>query len=592
VAVSSFGISGTNAHVVLEAPPDSETPVVEPQDGATGRELEATPWLLSAVDETAVRAQARRLNEFVQNRKADLAGVGATLATSRPVFGLRAAVFGANVVERTEALTALSTGQPHPRLVRGAATATGKIVFVFPGQGSQWVGMGAELLDSSTVFAESIARCEDALAPFVDWSLTEMLRADDFALDRVEVVQPALWAVMIALAETWRSLGVEPAAVIGHSQGEIAAAYIAGILTLEDAARIVTLRSKIIAQHLAGHGGMASIALSADSIRDVLADRTELNIAALNGPQSTVVAGAQQPLEELLSTLDERGIRVRRIPVDYASHSAHVDSLESELTAGLAPIDPSPGEIAFYSTVTGTLIEGTELTADYWFRNLRQPVLFHPVVETLVASHHTVFIEPSPNPVLIPALAEFDSPITAIGSLHRNDGTHSRLLTAVAEAWTHGVDVDWAAQFPRARRVPLPTYPFQRTRYWMEGNAIGAESLAAAGQKALNHPLLSARVDQPDRREMLLTGRISLDTHPWLGDHLVAGVLLLPGTAVLEMVVRAGDEVGCDLVEELMLTTPLVVPQSGGIQVRVRVFSTGSDRHTVSMYARSDDVRR
>ncbi|GAB4585387.1 type I polyketide synthase [Nocardia sp. IFM 10818] len=594
-AVSSFGVSGTNAHIILEAPLVTDEPATtRPEPGTQGwQEAEPTgrlatvPWVLSAKTTAALRDQARRLLAVADRDPVD---VGWSLAATRAALDHRAVVVGSDREQLLAGLTALADGVQAETVVEGTADAAAKIVFVYPGQGSQWTGMGAELLDSSTVFAESITRCEQALAPFVDWSLTEVLRADSVALDRVDVVQPALWAIMIALTETWRSLGVTPAAVIGHSQGEIAAACIAGILTLEDAARIVALRSKIIAQRLAGHGGMASIALPAADVERILTDHPDIGIAARNGQQSTVVAGPAEPLEQLLSALEQREIRVRRIPVDYASHTPGVEAIRADLDMALAPVRPRPGDITFYSTVTGTPLDGTELTADYWFRNLRQPVLFHPTVEALVAGNRTVFIEPSPHPVLIPALSESESAVTALGTLRRDDGGLPRLLTAAATAWTHGIDIGWAGVFPQARPVPLPTYPFQRTRYWMEGQPTGTANLAAAGQTALNHPLLFARIDQPEGQEMLLTGRISLDAHPWLADHAVSGVLLLPGTAVLEMAVRAGDEVGCDLVEELTLTAPLVVPEHGGIQLRVRVSPSGDGRHTISVHARPEDV--
>ncbi|GAB4585384.1 hypothetical protein Ntsu_32160 [Nocardia sp. IFM 10818] len=281
---------------------------------------------------------------------------------------------------------------------------------------------------------------------------------------------------MVALAENWRSLGVEPAAVIGHSQGEIAAATVAGILTLDDAARIVALRSAIIARRLAGRGAMAAIALPADTVRHHLADDPDLDIAALNGPRSTVVSGSAAAIENLLTALEQQDVRVRRIPVDYASHSAHVDALESELTAALAPIVPGAGRIPFHSTVTGTRLDGTELTADYWFRNLRRPVLFHPVVQSLVPTH-TTFIEPSPHPGLTAAVEESADTVVAIGTLRRDDGALARLLISAAEAWTRGIDVDWTGQFSDARRIPLPTYAFQRTRYWLDApvRAVAAD---------------------------------------------------------------------------------------------------------------------
>ncbi|WP_167473410.1 type I polyketide synthase [Nocardia arthritidis] len=469
-AVSSFGISGTNAHVILEQAPAEDEPVA-PRPAPV-----AVPWAVSATTAAALRDQARRLLTLPAANPVD---VGWSLISARAALAYRAVVVGGDHAEILAGVRALAEGNPNPAVVEGTADSAGKVVFVFPGQGSQWLGMGVELLDSSPVFAETIARCEQALAPYVDWSLTDVLRGNDSALDRVDVVQPALWAMMIALTETWRSFGVEPSAVIGHSQGEIAAATVAGILTLDDAARIVALRSRIIAEHLAGQGGMASIALPADTIRNHLTNHPDLEIAALNGPRSTVISGSADELENLLATLEQQEIRVRRIPVDYASHSAHVDTIESELATALAPITPRQSRIAFHSTVTGTQLHGTELTPHYWFRNLRQPVLFHPTLQTLLPTH-TTYIEPSPHPVLTTAIQDAADEVVAIGTLHRNDGTPARLLRSAAEAWTCGIDVDWSAQFPGARRISLPTYAFQRTRFWLDAPARAAVTDGAA----------------------------------------------------------------------------------------------------------------
>ncbi|MER7015756.1 type I polyketide synthase [Saccharopolyspora sp. NPDC000359] len=572
--ISSFGVSGTNAHIVLEQPPEHEEPATAHPD------VPAVPWVLSAKTSEALRAQAHRLLGLSGQDPVD---VGWSLATTRAMLEHRAVVVGRDEDELMTRLAALAEGSQVDGVVEGAAGPAGDVVFVFPGQGSQWPGMGAELLDTSPVFAEWINRCEQALAPHVDWSLTDVLRNTDAPLERVDVVQPALWAMMISLAETWRAHGVEPSAVIGHSQGEIAAACVAGILTLDDSARIIALRSQLIAQHLAGKGAMASVALPAEELSEMLAEHPGTTIAALNGPSSTVIAGPQ--LEELLSTLEERGTRVRHIPVDYASHSPEVDTIQEQLLHALAPTTPQQGDIPFHSTVTGTPLDGTELTADYWFRNLRQPVLFHPTVRALSIDHHATFVEPSPHPVLTTPIQETDDDAVTIGTLRRDDGGPARLLTSAAEAWTRGVPVDWTALLTEARPVPLPTYPFQRTRYWMEGQ-VGGANAAATGQKAVDHPLLSARVDQPEGQEVLLTGRIAVDTHPWLADHAVAGVVLLPGTALLEMAVLAGDEVGCDLVEELTLVTPLLMPDQGGVQLRVRVQPDGEGRHALSVHAR------
>ncbi|MFF1918926.1 type I polyketide synthase, partial [Streptomyces sp. NPDC058239] len=235
-------------------------------------------------------------------------------------------------------------------------------------------------------------------------------------------------------------------------------------------------------------------------------------------------------------------------------------------------------------------IDGTELTPDYWYRNLRQPVQFHTTINKLLTDQHTRFIEPSAHPVLAAPLTESSDTITVIGTLRRNSGSLGRILASAAQAWVCGLPVDWTALYPDARRTPLPTYPFQRTRYWLEDQDMSAADLAAAGQTALDHPLLTARVDHPDGLETLFTGRISLDRQSWLADHTVAGVLLLPGTAFLEMAVRAGDEVGCDLVEELTLSTPLVVREHAGTLLRVRVSSLDAGRHALNVYARAEDA--
>ncbi|HEX4818224.1 MAG TPA: SDR family NAD(P)-dependent oxidoreductase, partial [Nonomuraea sp.] len=463
--VSSFGISGTNAHVVLEQAPAEEAPPRPGTDVAA-----AAPWLLSARTPRALRAQARRLHDHLTAHPgADPLDVAFSLATTRHGFAARAAIAG-DAAGRLEVLSALASGRPAAELVQGGAAPPGKVVFVFPGQGSQWAGMAAGLLDTSPVFAASIERCASALAPFVDWSLTDVLRGGEHApgLQRVDVVQPALWAVMIGLADAWTALGVRPSAVIGHSQGEIAAACVAGILSLQDGARVAALRSRVIARRLAGKGGMASVALPADVMRDRLAGHAGLGIAALNGPRATVVSGPADALERFLPTVDAR---VRRVDVDYASHSAQVDTVEAELLEALAPIEPRPGRIAFHSTVTGTRLDGPELTAAYWHRNLRNPVLFQPTVEALLADH-TTFVEPSAHPTLTSAVQETaeerDASVTVIGTLRRGAGSHARLLFSAAEAWTRGVPVDWGAAFAGGRRMMLPTYPFERARYWHE----------------------------------------------------------------------------------------------------------------------------
>ncbi|MET0233348.1 MAG: beta-ketoacyl synthase N-terminal-like domain-containing protein, partial [Kibdelosporangium sp.] len=453
--VSSFGVGGTNCHVVLSEHPAADEPSVTVPRPVP----RLVPWVLSGRDEDALRGQARSLREHLRARP-DLAvtDVGYSLATTRSAFVHRAALVADDPVAL---LDSLAEGVPSPDVVRGVA-GDSKVVFVFPGQGSQWPGMAVELMDSSAVFAGWMRQCGEALAPHVDWSLPEVL-GDASALERVDVVQPALWAVMVALAQLWRSYGVEPAAVVGHSQGEIAAACVAGALSLADAARIVAVRSRLLAT-VSGRGGMASIPLPADQVR--LPDG--LSIAALNGPNAVVVSGEAGVLDELVAAYQAEGVRARRIAVDYASHSAEVEPIRAGLLTSLAAVRPLRTDIPMLSTVTGHWVDGTGLDAGYWYRNLREPVRFEPAVRALAESGHGVFLEVSPHPVLKAGIQQTALDAVVLESLRRDEGGRHRLLSSLAQAWVHGVSVDHETVFAGtgARPVDLPTYAFQRRPYW------------------------------------------------------------------------------------------------------------------------------
>ncbi|MFC4517995.1 SDR family NAD(P)-dependent oxidoreductase [Streptomyces ehimensis] len=459
--ISSFGVSGTNAHVILEEAPEP-TAADEPE---SVRALSPVPVVLSGRDGGALRDQARQLTDRVA--AASVLDLGYSTAVARSAFEHRAVVLAEDSAALRAGLEAVVAGEPSVDVVSGvAASAGGKTVFVFPGQGTQWAGMAVPLLDESPVFAEAMARCEAALAGLVDWKLTDILDNEN-ALRRVDIVQPACFAIMVSLAELWKSMGLQPDAVIGHSQGEIAAAVVSGALSLEDGARIVTLRAQIIGRELAGHGGMAAIAQTPTEAETRLAKWDgRLEIAVINGPNSTVIAGDPDALTELVTTCEAEGIRARTIAVDYASHSTHVETIRAELLDALANIRPQASTIPFYSTVEAASIDTTALDADYWYRNLRQPVRFHDTVELLQADGYTLFIEASAHPVLTPTLPDG---VVAVGTLRRNEGNLRRFLTSTAEAFTHGAPIQWPATFGEtgAHHTDLPTYPFQRRHYWL-----------------------------------------------------------------------------------------------------------------------------
>jgi malonyl CoA-acyl carrier protein transacylase len=443
-------------------------------------------------------------------------------------------------------------------------------------------------METSPAFAARMAECAAAIEPYTDWDFRTELSG---TLDRVDVVQPLLWAVMVSLAHTWTTCGVTPSAVIGHSQGEIAAACAAGALSLEDGARIVTLRSKAIAVDLSGGGGMMSVGEGADAVRARLAEWDgRLSVAAVNGAGSTVVSGDADALKELHTRLRAEDVRAKLLPVDYASHSAHVESIREQLLEVLAEVRPRSADIPFYSTVTGGLIDTGELGAEYWYTNLRGTVLFEQAVQAAIGDGHALFIESSPHPVLTVGIQETDDDVAAIGSLRRDDGGRDRFLGALGEAFTHGAVIDWeaACEGRRPRRVPLPTYAFQHDWYWLDSNAGGAD-VTSAGLAPTDHALLGATMVRADSEGTVLTGRLSAGTHPWLNDHRVGGQLLFPGTGYLELALRAGDQVGCGDIVELTLQAPLVLPEHGAVQLQVVVGAPEGEHHPLTVWSRPEN---
>ncbi|WP_217198973.1 type I polyketide synthase [Streptomyces buecherae] len=537
--VSSFGISGTNAHVILEQAPESEAePDAEsraadagsvPHEAPAERDAAPSvapsdagvlPWVVAGKSPAALRAQALRLHAFLAERPA-LAprDVAASLVRTRAALEHRAVVVGADRTELLAGLAAVAREEATPTAAVGVAQQGGKAVFVFPGQGAQWVGMARELMASAPVFAESMARCGEALAPFIDWDFAAEL---DGSLERVDVVQPLSWAVMVSLAELWRSYGVEPAAVVGHSQGEIAAAVVAGALSYEDGARVVALRSKVIGERLAGQGGMVSLGLPrAEAEARIAPYAGRVTVAAVNGASSTVVAGEPAALDELVAGCEADDVRAKRIPVDYASHSPQVDSVRDELLRVLDGVAPRPAAVPFYSTVDGALLDTAGLDAAYWVRNLRQTVEFQQVIADLIDLGHRTFIESSSHPVLAMAVGETAeqagvAEVAAVGSLRRDEGGLDRFVRSLAEAYARGVAVDWAPLLAGARTVELPTYAFQRDRYWLEAR----DAAATGGRRDAHEDRFWDAVEREDLAD--LTDALAVGADQPLADVLPA----------------------------------------------------------------------
>ncbi|MFF2612039.1 type I polyketide synthase [Kitasatospora sp. NPDC058046] len=606
--VSSFGISGTNAHVILTEPSAGQQAGQPTGPGAAGEPAAppVVPVVLSARTPEALRERARGLADGPLDPVA-----AAPALTARTSWDERAVVVAADRPEAERALAALARAEEAPGLVTGRAGEPGRTVLVFPGQGGQWRGMAARLAADSPVFAARLAECERALAPYVDWSLADVLadgraetRTDAPAeartdaasdartdaasdartgaptgaspLDRIDVVQPALWAVMVSLAELWREAGVVPDAVVGHSQGELAAAVVAGALSLEDGARAIALRSRL-AVDLMGRGAMAVVPLPAARVRERLG---ALSIAAVNGPAVTAVAGAPDAIAALVDGYRAEGVNARVIPAAFASHCPAVEPIRAELLAGLAPLTPRGGGIALMSSVTADWQDGAGLDAAYWYRNLRHTVRFQEAVEALVASGHTTFVEVGPHPVLGGSIGQIleeagvDGIVT--GSLRRDDGGLRRFLTSAAEAHVRGLPVAWERLTGAAAgHVDLPTYPFQGRRYWLTG-AAGPTGTADLGQAPAEHPLLGAAVELGDG-ETVFTGRLSARSHPWLADHVLAGTVVVPGTAFLELALHAGAKAGTARIEELTVATPMELPADGAVDLRVRVSGADGD---------------
>ncbi len=533
-------------------------------------------WVLSARSEDALRAQAARLRAFAADASDDDLAAAGPLLTRRRTFASRAVVIAADRTELGDALAALAEGTPHPAVTTGTAAREARPVFVFPGQGAQWAGMAADLLATDEIFAEHLTACADALAPHTGWSLLDVLTGADGAptLEGTEVVQPALFAVMVALAQRWRAAGVEPAAVVGHSQGEIAAAVVAGALPLEEAARIIARRSRIITEVLDGTGGILAVGLAAAEVRVRIEPWAgKLWIAVDNGPVGTVIGGDLDAIEAFAASCEE-GVQLRRTPVAYAAHTPHVEAVRDQLLELIGELSPVDTEIAICSACTGAFIDGSELTPGYWYRNLAEQVSFDTAIRAFADYPRPLFVEVSPHPILAGAVQEIlaDAGIdgSAVGTLRRNAGGRHQFLTALAAAYVRGADVAWSGVLgPVRRHVDLPTYAFEKQRYWLTGStSLFTTTPVADGG-------------------FLLSGKVSRTAMPWLSDHAVRGTVLLPGTGFLEFALQAAAAADCDEVEDLTLHAPLAL--AGPAEIQVLVGADEGGRRPLTIHSRRED---
>jgi acyl transferase domain-containing protein/NADP-dependent 3-hydroxy acid dehydrogenase YdfG/acyl carrier protein len=590
--VSSFGLSGTNAHVIVEEPPLAEAS--EPAEAAAG----PLPVVVSGRDEAALREQAGRWASWLSaHHDVALADVARTAAVHRTHFETRAAVTADSLDQLGEALGALAEGRPHPALAQGAAAPRGKVVFVFPGQGTDWEGMGSSLLEQSDAFRDTVTACDAALRPYTGWSVLERLRGEhsgSLPLERLDVVQPVLFTMYVALAAAWRSLGLEPAAVVGHSQGEVAAAVVSGALTLDEGARIVALRSRAL-QSDGGGGEMAVVELPVAEVQERIAPYGEaLSIAAVNTDRWTVISGDAEAIEDVLIELDDEDISCGKLNAACASHSAHMDPLLPALRAEFTVLRPQHTGVPFYSTVTGGPLDGSTLDAEYWCRNLREPVRLDLTQARLLDDGYDVFVEVSPSPVLVMPLTNgcADTDGLVVPSIQRGQGDLGELLRTLALLHVQGLDVDWSralgAGLRRADAVLLPTYAFQGERYWAE-TAQGTGDANSMGLAAAQHPWLSAVTTLAGGEGHLFTGRLSTALHPWLRDHAAFGTVLAPGTGLLELALVAARETGAGHVGELTLSEPLILDDDRAVHLQVAVDAPDlKGERSIAVYSRPE----
>ncbi|WP_443744717.1 type I polyketide synthase [Streptomyces umbrinus] len=580
--VSSFGISGTNAHLVLEEAPQAEHPE---QSEQTAPALPVVPWVLSARTEPALRAQAAQLAAHITEQDLDPVDVGYSLATTRAGLEHRAVVVGAKTTELLDGLAQIAEGEAGRNAVTGVARP-GKLAFICSGQGSQRPGMGRELYDTFPVFARTLDEVAEELGlPMREIMWPAEQTEGHGRLDCTEFAQPALFALEVALGRLLESWGVRPDYLAGHSIGELTAAHLAGVFSLPDACALVAARARLMGALPAG-GAMVAVRATEVEVAAVLAGLERVAIAAVNGPGAVVISGEEAAVAQVAAHFEH----TRRLRVSHAFHSPLMDPMLAAFREAAAQVTFHPPVIPLVSNLTGTLADPKELcTPEYWVRHVREAVRFGDGMQALRTEGVTTFLEIGPDATLT-ALADQDG--DAVPALRRDRPEAAHLLRALGDLHTRGIPVTWPTLFEGrpTRPVDLPTYPFQHKHYWMHATQDTVD-VQQAGLETAEHPLLSAAVALADSEGVVFTGRISVGTHPWLADHEVMGSVLFPGTGFVELAIRAGDEVGCPVVDELTIEAPLVFSQGDAVVIQVVVGAPeGSGARSVAVYSRGENV--
>jgi acyl transferase domain-containing protein/acyl carrier protein len=583
-AVSSFGLSGTNAHMIIEEAPTE--PAVQPVAAAV--ELPVVPWVMSAKSPNALRALAADIASSVDDRRG--VDVGWSLATGRASLEHRAVVVGADRAELLAGLAAVSTGDSGAGVVSGTVRPSGGLAVLFSGQGAQRLGMGRELHQAYPVFATAFDEVLAELDKHLDRPLRDVLWGDDAALvNQTVYAQTGLFAIEVALFTLAESWGIRPDFLAGHSIGELAAAHVAGVLTLPDAATLVAARGRLM-QALPTGGAMAAIQAGIDEVRPVLTDG--VGVAAVNGPLSVVVSGTEDAVSGVVDHFAGLGRKTTRLRVSHAFHSALMDPMLVEFGTIAAGLEYAEPRIPLVSNVFGRLATEGELTKPgYWVDHVRQAVVFSDGIGDLAARGVTTYLELGPDAALTPmvheVLAESDPVIVAAQRRDRPEA--HQLCTAFGALYVAGTDVSWSGCFAAAApvRVDLPTYPFEKHHFWLSPPKFRGGDAGGHGQIDAGHPLLSAIMVSPADDGVVLTGRLALDTHAWLADHRVMGMGLLPGTGFVELALRAAEEVGYDVVDELIIEQLMPLPDDGGASVQVVVgAATETQRRPIAIYSR------